>query len=226
MATRMIATELWTDKDFRKIKSIKTRYLWIYLLSCPMSKTCGVFHLPMDIIVFDTRMSEEEVEKSLQELTINNFIYHDKESEEIAIYNYPKYNINNMGKPMVDCITRELDIVSNKKLISRVVDSLKDYQKTLGNIHKIELVESIIEVYNNYVPEDDKPVQEVIEVVDLKEKTIIKERVNTTTNTTTNTNTNSETIHDSSHDSYNDSVDNKQEKVKKDWCSANQDELF
>ena len=156
MATRMIATELWNDKEFRKIKSIKTRYLWIYLLSCPMSKSCGIFHLPLDIIVFDTRTSEEEVEKSIQELETNNFIYYDRENEEIAIYNYPKYNINNMGKPMVDCITRELDIVVNKTLIERVVDSLKDYEKTLVNEHKINLVESIISVYANYLQNSNK----------------------------------------------------------------------
>lgn len=216
MATRMIATGLWQDKEFRKIKSIKTRYLWIYLLSCPMSKICGIFHLPLDVIAFESKLSEEDIDKCLQELEVNNFIYYDRESEEIAIYNYPKYNINNMGKPMVDCITRELDLVVNKKLVSRVIDSLRDYQKTLGTEHKTDLVENIIGVYSQYVNDGE----------DL-ERTIIKERVlNTNTNITTNTNTNSDTIHDSVADSYNDSPKQENKIEKRDWANADPNEIF
>ena len=219
MSTRMIATSLWTDKEFRKIKSIKTRYLWIYLLSCPMSKICGIFHLPLDIIAFESKLSEEDIEKSLQELEVNNFVYYDKESEEIAIYNYPKYNISNMGKPMVDCITRELDLVSNKNLVSRVIQSLRDYQKTLGNERKMETVESIIEVYSLYLPESELNLE--------KEKTIFKERVlNTNTNITTNTTTNSDTIHDSYNDSYSDTPKQENKIEKRDWANADPNEKF
>ncbi len=231
MATRMIATGLWTDKEFRRIKSIKTRYLWIYLLSCPMSKVCGVFHLPLDIVAFDTKLSEEDIDKGLQELEINNFVYYARETEEIVIYNYPKYNITNMGKPMIDCITRELELVSDRTLVARIVDSLKDYQKTLGNEHKKESVESIIETYSDYLPNKEKvevdDLKDINEIIGKKEeKTIIKERVIKNSNTTTNTTTNSDSIHDSVADSYTDSSKQDKKIEKVDWCSKNQDELF
>ena len=215
MATRMIATNLWTDREFRKIKSLKTRYLWIYLLSCTMSQTCGVFYIPIDVIAFESKMSEEDIEKSLQELEINNFLYYSKESEEIVIYNYPKYNIRNMGKPMVDCISKELSQVKNRKLVSRIIDSLKDYKDKMGDEMKADLLDDIISVYSNFVPNSEKT--EEMEIV-IKEKTIFKEK-DTNTSTNTYTNTNNDTIDHSCHDTSNDTS-------KINWNEVDDNEKF
>lgn len=216
MATRMIATALWQDKEFRKIKSIKTRYLWLYLLSCTMSKSCGIFHLPLDMIAFESKLSEEDIEKCLKELELNNFCVYSKDSEEIAIYNYPKYNISNMGKPMIDCITKDLALVDDRTLVDRIILSLKDYLKSLGEEHSKSLViETMISVYSNFASN-----------VDDKGKTIFKEKnTKTITNTNNNTNTNSDTIHDSSNDSCNDTT-NEREKEQIDYSNVNDDEMF
>lgn len=222
MATRMIATNLWTDREFRKIKSIKTRYLWVYLLSCTMSKSCGVFHLPLDVIAFESRLSEEDIEKSMQELEINNFCYYARDTEEIVIYNYPKYNIKNMGKPMIDCVSKELSQVSDRKLISRIIDALEDYKNGMGDEMRAELIDDIIKVYSQFVPADEKPKQEIIY---LKEKTIFKEKDNNTS-TITITNTNNDTLDHSCHETSNDTLKSNKVVEKVDWASKDPNEIF
>lgn len=216
MATRMIATSMWQDKEFRKLKSIETRYLWVYLLSCTMSKSCGIFHLPIDMIAFESKLTEQEIEKSLKELEMNGFCYYSKKSEEIAIYNYPKYNISNMGKPMIDCVSKDLSLVEDRSLVDRVILSLYDYKKSLGEEHKAMLVDSMIYVYQCF-----STTARTDEDGEIKEKTIFKES-NTKTITNNNTNTNSDTIDESCHESSNDT-----RKIEElDYANMSDDTLF
>lgn len=224
MATRMIATNLWTDREFRKIKSIKTRYLWIYLLSCTMSKTCGVFHLPLDVIAFESRLSDEDIEKSLQELEENEFCYYSKETEEIVIYNYPKYNIKNMGKPMIDCVSKELSQVADRSLVSRIIKSLEDSKLKMGDEMRADLIDDIIRVYSNFVPDSEKPKDDE-EIIILKEKTIFKEK-DTNTITYTNTNTNNDTLYHSCHETSNDTPKSNKVIEKVDWSKIDPNEKF
>ena len=179
-----------------------------------MSKSCGVFHLPLDMIAFESKLSEQEINDCLKELELNNFCYYSKKSEEIAIYNYPKYNISNMGKPMIDCVSKDLSLVEDRTLVDRLIMSLRDYQKTLGDSHRELLVESMIDVYSNFASN-----------VEIKEKTIFKEK-DIKTNTNTNTNTNSDTSNDSCNDSSHDTLSETPKKEKIDYSNMDDDELF
>lgn len=201
----MITTDLWQDKIWRKdLKSIETRFIWVYLLTCSQSKTCGIFQINMDLIAMETKLPSEVVERSLNELVENDLCLYNEKTEEIAIYNYPKYNIRNCGKPMIDLLMKELSQVHDKSLIwaicNHLCETIEDgCEQKKANIYKV-----VVEIYSNFLKE--------------KEKTIFKERVsNIDTNIYTNTYTYtcSDTPHDTPHDTIKSIDDNEMEDILK-----------
>lgn len=193
MAIRMIITDLWQDQVWRReVKDIKLRYFWLYLLTCTMSKTCGIFHLPLDLVSMETRLSLEDVETCIQKLSDLKLCVYSNETEEIAISNYPKYNIRNMGKPMVDCIIKELELVKDKELMKVLIDNLNKYQKTLTDINKQQCIHTLIEIY----------------ISSYKGETYYKgKELDNNYSNNTNTNTNSDRSNDTLHDTLNQTND-------------------
>lgn len=183
MATRMIATEMWQDNVIRKqIKDITTRYMWLYLLTCTMSKTCGIFQLPLDFVALETKLSEEKVSYCIQELIKADLCFYSNETEEIVIYNYPKYNVRNLGKPMVDCLNIELSKIKDRSLVDKMVAKLEKIKDSCVEEQKHCLFENLIILYSGYGKE-----------------TIIKEdKVNTNNNI--HINIKSDTINDTVND--------------------------
>lgn len=178
-ATRMIATDLWQDQVWRRnIKEIQVRYLWLYLLTCTMSKTCGIYHLPLDLASMETRLNDEELVRCLNVLIDNKMCVYSAETEEIAITNFPKYNIRNLGKPMVDCVSRELALVKNRELIKVLIDNLYKYSKNINDSNKVILIHNLIDLYVS--------------------------AYNNITYTNTNTNTKCGSVNDTSHDTIHD----------------------
>lgn len=173
MANRVISSDLWNDRKWRKeITNIRARYMWLYLLTCSFSKASGIFYLPIDTVVFETKLDEDECWQYLNELQDHHLCLYSKDTEEIAIFNYPKYNIKNVGTPIADMVRRELAQVKNKKLIEAVAMSLCDYaQKLVGK--QRDMVVNLVELY--------------------KERGIGIELPILNTNTYTNTNTDTDT---------------------------------
>lgn len=134
MANRYISTELWCDKKWRKdMKDISLRYIWVYLLTCPNSKGCGIFYLPLDEMALHTRLGETECFEGIKELEEIGVCLYDRNTEEIAIFNFPKYNIKNMGKPIEDMLKREYAQVKSEMLINAMMFSLtEDVENSVG----------------------------------------------------------------------------------------------
>lgn len=180
MAIRQISTDLWQDTKWRReITNIKERYLWLYLMSCPMSKTCGIFHLPIEIIVMETKLDISEVYQYLNDLIENDMCAYNEDTEEIAIFNYYKYHIRNANKPIKDMLNKELSIIKDKTLIIRVLEQMsRDWWQTYEE-NKQTLISSLITIYSQFVEEN------------------IKESYKNNTNTNNNTNNNNEPCHGS-----------------------------
>lgn len=146
---RVIDTTLWEDSKWRKeIKSPKARLLWLYLLTCPSSKSIGIFHLDIDKVAFDTRLDEDEVKQFLMQFTDLEMCIYNIETEEIIIWNYPIYNICSWGKPMQDKIRSELGTVDNNESIRQMQEHLNQFVKTHPQDKRAELMFKVVELFN------------------------------------------------------------------------------
>lgn len=129
MANRVISTNLWNDTKWEGITSIRTRYVWLYLLTCPNSNSCGVWQLPLKYAIVDTKLDEDEIKRSIRELQDLKLCIYDKGNEEIAILNYPIYNLRNITPQIANIVRIGLKSVKNTNLIKAVYLTLKK----LGN---------------------------------------------------------------------------------------------
>lgn len=154
---RVVSSEIWRDTKFRReMKSQKCKYLWLYLLTCPSSQSIGIFYLPIDEIVIDTKLDIDEVKQNLMSLTDLGMLDYDMETEEILIYNYPKHNIGAWGKPIIDKINSELSKVSRIEFISKEIEYLKTFVSAHPNDKRASIMEKVIPLYVNAL----KPVNE------------------------------------------------------------------
>ena len=204
MSKTIIERDYWNDEKVISEFSPEDKYFMIYLLTCPKGNSIGIFKLPVKIIAFEMGYSVDSI-KSLIDRFDKKYsrIAYDYESQEIAILNSLKYTISKGGKPVEDMIARELNQVTNSKLIERV------YQKLLPWWNKSSRLV-------------DENIKFKFETEILKRKEAKENTTNANANANANTDSHNDSYHDSSkdddfniiqdeddslHDTYHDSYD-------------------
>jgi hypothetical protein len=112
---RKIHTEFWEDTFIQDL-DIKTKYLFLYLLTNTHTTALGVYEISKKTIRFETDLSNEEINSSLDLLEKSNKIKYSEVTKEICIVNWFKYNKNSSPKIM-KVIIDEIDNIKNKELI-------------------------------------------------------------------------------------------------------------
>ena len=117
----------------------------LYLLTNPYTTQLGIYEISIKQIAFQLGYSIESV-MALIDRFDNKYgiIIYSKSTGEIAIKNFLRHSIVKGGKPVEDCLKKELQEVKNKSLISAVFqhiskfDNLKETVKKIINEYEIE----------------------------------------------------------------------------------------
>lgn len=126
--SRIVSTDFWEDGLVTDSFSPEDKYFMLYLMTNPHSKQAGIYKLNKKIAAFELGYSVETV-VSLLDRFENKYhrIIYSQADQEIAVLNAPKYNIVKGGKPVLDCIEKDLSEVKDKSLIVRMYQHLKPY---------------------------------------------------------------------------------------------------
>lgn len=125
MATyRQIHTHIWDDPDFEEL-SPSAKLLFIYTFSNKHRNESGLYSLTIKKISFETGLSADEVDASLQELIDKDMLQYDWDNKVIWIRNALKYQT-----------VSEKNIIACKKEISVInsiltVEFVKYYKEIL-----------------------------------------------------------------------------------------------
>ncbi|OPJ63713.1 hypothetical protein [Clostridium chromiireducens] len=127
MAFRMVYTEFWNDPKVMEDMTPEDKYFYLYLLTNPCTNMIGIYRIVKKQMAFDLGYSIESI-NSLMGRFINNhkLVIYNEETKEICIKNYGKYNLNKGGKPMIDCIKKDLGNVIDKTLIKEIATNVKN----------------------------------------------------------------------------------------------------
>ncbi|WP_079479693.1 hypothetical protein [Halobacillus salinus] len=126
---RQVYTEFWEDITVEGMTP-EDKLFYLYLLTNSHTTQIGVYQITKKRMAFELGYSPESLD-GLFERFINHhevMKYNDKTSE-IAIKNWGKYNLNRGGKPVEDCIKRELPGVKDSTLIEYVAEQIPDDSK-------------------------------------------------------------------------------------------------
>jgi len=121
MATyRPIQISFWQDKFILSLTP-EQKYFYLYLLTNSKTKQCGIYELPKNVVCLETGYNLETVNKLIAIFVDLGKILYDKETEEIYIKNWVKFNqIDN--KNIFICVIKELNLIKSKYF-------LKEYAK-------------------------------------------------------------------------------------------------
>ena len=126
--SRIVNTSFWTDSKVSDMTP-EDRYFMLYLLTNPQTSQLGIYELNRKRAAFEMGYSIEAV-VSLLDRFENKYgiIKCSKTTNEIAIKNYLIYSIIKGGKPVLDCLEKELKQVKDTSLISYIFSYLHNKQ--------------------------------------------------------------------------------------------------
>lgn len=141
---RIVDTSFWTDGKVDEFTP-EDKYFMLYLLTNPFSTQLGIYEISIKQVAFQLGYATDAV-KSLIDRFENKYgmIVFSKETNEIAIKNFLRHSIIKGGKPVEDCIKKEMLKVKNKALITTVFrhisgkDDLNETVKKIVNEYDVE----------------------------------------------------------------------------------------
>lgn len=134
---RVVDTAFWTDGKVDEF-SPEDKYFMLYLLTNPFSTQLGIYEISIKQVAFQLGYSMEAVRVLLDRFeTKYGMILFSKETNEIAIKNYLRHSIVKGGKPVEDCLWKEMQSVKNKRLISQVFQHISGFDGLNSTVKKI-----------------------------------------------------------------------------------------
>ena len=142
---RIVDVCFWTDgkvDDF----SPEDKYFMLYLLTNPFSKQLGIYEISVKQAAFQMGYSIDAFNVLLDRFE-NKYgvIVFSKETNEVAILNFLRHSVMKGGKPVEDCIKKEMELVKNKKLIDIV----------FSHIHGKKLNDTVTKIVDEYMNQND-----------------------------------------------------------------------
>jgi DnaD/phage-associated family protein len=169
---RQVHTSFWQDPRVLEEMTPEDKYFYLYLLTNPNTTQIGVYQITKKQMAFDLGYSVESVNSLLERFeNVHKVVKYNPQTREIAILNWGKYNLNKAGKPVLDCIEKELEEVKDKTLLWEVMNKIPNKQVT--SLFSRYVYDSYNDSYNDTSTTSGQEKEEEKE----KEKEIYKEVV-------------------------------------------------
>ena len=112
---RQIYTQFWSDSFILELTT-EEKLFYLYLISNSKTTQSGIFELSNKIIAIETGIDVETVEKLINKFCEYNKILYCKDTKEIMVLNWMKYNVpNNINA--IKCVHNELIKVKHKEFL-------------------------------------------------------------------------------------------------------------
>jgi hypothetical protein len=120
----MVDTDLWNNEDIIANFTAEDKYFWLYLLTNPHNKMCGVLKNSPSLIARDMGLHKDTIVNLIYRFERNHeLIYCDKDTNEIFILNWYKYNWTKSPK-IVEIIKKEQNEVKSLYICNLINDRI------------------------------------------------------------------------------------------------------
>jgi hypothetical protein len=127
-AYRKISVTFWSD-SFVQSLTPEGKYFYLYLMTNTRTTQCGIYEITISQMCFETGYNNATIDKLLTQFQKTGKIKYSKETNEIALKNWPKYNESESPK-VYACVQKELKSVKNKALIQYLYSMDTQTQET------------------------------------------------------------------------------------------------
>ena len=137
---RKLHTAFWQDAKVIEELTPEDKFFFIYLLTNPATTQIGIYQITKKQMSFELGYSIESINSLMDRFENHHkLIKYNPYTREIALKNWGKYNLDRSGKPMLDCVKKELEEVSDISLIeyvSKDIDKEKEKDLKSSNVGK------------------------------------------------------------------------------------------
>jgi hypothetical protein len=103
------------------------RYFYLYLLTNPLTTQCGIYSITKKQMAFDIGHSIESINSLVERFENHHkLIRYNPETREMAIIKWGKYNLIKGGKPVIDCVKKEVNEVKDKSLLKCIGENVEN----------------------------------------------------------------------------------------------------
>lgn len=108
---RNVQISFWTDSKIDNDFTPDDRYFFLYLFTNPHTNLCGCYEISTKQMVYETGLSNDKIRSLLERITgVHRVALYDKETREVLILNWHKYNWNNSPK-FITALLKEIEAV-------------------------------------------------------------------------------------------------------------------
>lgn len=156
---RKVHTTFWKDPKVIEEMTPEGKLLFLYTLTNPNTTQIGIYKITKKQIAFELGYSQETI-NTLLDIFENKYklIKYNIETRELAIKHWGKYNLDRGGKPMIDCIRKELKEVKDKSLIKYIYENIdkEDIKKVFYEYLDVSDYESYNDTWGSIGQEKEK----------------------------------------------------------------------
>lgn len=135
---RIVDTHFWNDDKVIDLFSPEDKLFMLYLLTNPHTTQLGVYPINKKHMAFELGYSIETISVLLDRFQNQyKIIKYSEKTKEIAIKNYLKHSIIKGGKPVEDCLLKEIAQVKDKSLLQFVYDHISNCDTLNDTVKKI-----------------------------------------------------------------------------------------
>ena len=158
---RVVSTGFWNDDLVLNMFSPEDRYFMLYLLTNPHTTQLGVYHLPLKKAALELGYSVEAVVVLLERFERKyKVLKYNSETSEVAIKNYLIHSIVKGGKPVEDCLEKEMNSIKDLSLVGYVFNHIHNIDKLNNTV--LEFIDKHKDIKELYINNNDNDNERIV----------------------------------------------------------------
>ena len=138
---RVVDVDFWNDEKVMDMFSPEDKLFMLYLLTNPHTTQLGIYAINPKHMAFEIGYSVEVINVLLDRFESKyGMIKYSTQTKEIAIKNFLRHSIIKGGKPVEDCLLKELAKVKDKSLLQFVYNGISDKESLNVTVKKILVI--------------------------------------------------------------------------------------
>lgn len=139
---RIVDVQFWSDDKVIEYFSPEDKLFMLYLMTNPHTTQLGIYAINKKHMSFELGYTIDTINVLIDRFENKyGMIKYSNETKEMAIKNYLKYSIIKGGKPVEDCLMKEISQVKDKSLLGYVYSNIKECETLNDTVKKV--IESI-----------------------------------------------------------------------------------
>ena len=138
---RNVQLSFWTDNKVEDDFTPEDKYFYLYLLTNPQTNICGCYEVSYSQMTNQTGYNKDTINRLLDRFEkVHNIIRYCKETKEILILNWYKYNWSKSEKTLtgVDAVAKHIKCNEFKEYIFEVINCIRNNTPYKGHTCPIQ----------------------------------------------------------------------------------------